>query len=306
MDFELLKKLCDVRATSGNEGPMVEFLSQWLKANQDKLKTIPQVFKGEGFRDNLIWVFGKPTTAIYAHIDSIGFTVRYDNKVVPIGGPEEKTGFVLVGSDSLGEFECNLLADSESDLLCVDLNRTIDVGTELSFRPNFKETEDQVSCCYLDNRLGVWVALQTALNLENGAICFTSYEEMGGGGAGLCAKFLFENHQVSQGLICDITWVTEGVKAGEGVALSLRDSSIPRKTYLKKILALVAESKIPFQLEVEGVGGSDGKEIHKLPYPIDWAFIGAPEQNVHSPFETVHKKDIEAMLGLYTYLMEKM
>ncbi len=303
MDFELLKSLCSVRATSGNEGPMVEFLLKWLSENEGRVKVKPKIFHGDGFQDNMIWVFGEPKAAIYAHIDSIGFTVRYDNKVVPIGGPVEKTGFQLVGSDSQGDFECNLLADDESDLLCVDYNRLIEPGTELTFKPVFNETDDSVQCCYLDNRLGVWVALQTALTLENGAICFTSYEEMGGGGAGLCAKYLYEQFGIKESLICDITWVTEGVKVGEGVAISLRDSTIPRKSFLTKILNLASESGITFQKEVEGVGGSDGKEIHRLPYPIDWIFIGAPEQNVHSPLETVHKKDIEAMVSLYTYLM---
>ena len=61
-----------------------------------------------------------------------------------------------------------------------------------------------------------------------------------------------------------------------------------------------------FQLEVESSGGSDGNEIQKSPYPINWCFIGAPEQNVHSPNEKVHKSDIQAMLELYKYLMENL
>ncbi|MGB0430822.1 MAG: aminopeptidase, partial [Bacteroidia bacterium] len=40
--------------------------------------------------------------------------------------------------------------------------------------------------------------------------------------------------------------------------------------------------------------------------PIDWCFIGAPESNVHSPLEKVHKADIESMLNLYKHLMQKL
>ena len=107
-------------------------------------------------------------------------------------------------------------------------------------------------------------------------------------------------------MISDITWVTEGVLAGKGVVISLRDSGIPRKEFVDKIIDIALKSKIPYQLEVESSGGSDGNEIQNSPYPIDWCFIGAPEQNVHSPNEKVHKNDIDAMVSLYRVLMNKL
>jgi putative aminopeptidase FrvX len=107
-------------------------------------------------------------------------------------------------------------------------------------------------------------------------------------------------------LISDITWVTEGVHAGSGVAISLRDSSLPRKSFTDRLVALAAESKVPFQLEVEGSGGSDGTELQRSPWPFDWCFIGAPELNAHTPHEQVHKNDIDAMLRLYQWLMPRL
>ena len=86
----------------------------------------------------------------------------------------------------------------------------------------------------------------------------------------------------------------------------MRDSGIPRRKYINKIVKLAKESNINFQLEVESSGGSDGNEIQKSPYPIDWCFIGAPEQNVHSPKEKVHKNDIQSMVDIYKYLMERL
>ena len=72
------------------------------------------------------------------------------------------------------------------------------------------------------------------------------------------------------------------------------------------IIEIAKNSDIPYQLEVESSGGSDGNEIQSSPYPIDWCFIGAAEQNVHSPDEKVHKKDIKAMVSLYKLLMDKL
>jgi putative aminopeptidase FrvX len=73
-----------------------------------------------------------------------------------------------------------------------------------------------------------------------------------------------------------------------------------------RILELAGKSGIPFQQEVERAGGSDGTELQKQPYPIDWCFVGAPEQHVHTPDEKVNKKDAEGMVALYRFLMEKL
>ena len=61
----------------------------------------------------------------------------------------------------------------------------------------------------MDNRLGVWNALKVAEKLENGIICFSAWEEHGGGSVGYLAKFIYEKYGVKQALISDITWVTE-------------------------------------------------------------------------------------------------
>jgi putative aminopeptidase FrvX len=93
---------------------------------------------------------------------------------------------------------------------------------------------------------------------------------------------------------------------GKGVVISIRDSGIPRRSYVNKIIELASKSGIPFQLEVEGSGGSDGQSLQRSPYPIDWCFIGAPEDFVHSPDELVSKKDIESMIALYRFLMDEL
>ena len=305
-DFSLLADLCSVRAPSGNEGPMKDFLLDYISQNSPTWKVKPQVLHGDDFQDCVILVFGNPTTAFFAHIDSIGFTVRYDNKLVSIGGPDFKTGYEVVGIDNKGPINCKLVFDPETDLLCLDSLRPIERGTELTFKPNFRQTDDYVQCCYLDNRLGVWVALKLAETLQNGVIVFSCYEEHGGGSVSFLVKYLYEKFKIKQALIADITWVTEGIHAGQGVAISLRDRSIPRRKFVNRLIELANQSGIAWQLEVEESGGSDGKEIQASPYPIDWCFIGAAEQNVHSPNELVYINDIESMLALYQYLMDKL
>jgi len=184
--------------------------------------------------------------------------------------------------------------------------RELDRGTILTFRPDFRETDEYVQSPYMDNRLGVWNALKVAEKLENGAIVFSTYEEHGGNSVGFCAKYLLENYGIRQALVSDITWITHGVKHAGGVAISMRDSGLPRRSYLNKIIALAKDSGIAFQLEVESAGGSDGSMLQKSDLPIDWCFIGAPEDNVHTPDEKVFKFDIMSMVEMYRYLMSKL
>ena len=180
------------------------------------------------------------------------------------------------------------------------------MSSTLTYQPNFIETKDYIQNCYLDDRLGILNALKVAESLENGVIVFSAWEEVGGGSVGYLGKFLSEEYNIKQALISDITWVTEGVKHGKGVAISIRDSGIPRRSYIDKIIALARQSKIDFQLEVENAGGSDGNALQKAPYPFDWCFIGAPENNVHMPNEKVHKYDFKCMHELYSYLMKNL
>ncbi|MCR9173152.1 MAG: aminopeptidase [bacterium] len=304
--MELLKQLTEIRAAASDEGAMKAFLLNYVKENASNWNVQPQVFEGRQFQDCLILVFGKPRTAIYAHMDSIGFSTGYDKELIKIGGPRLIDGIELVGSDSHGEIETELMVieSDEGKSIQYVFDREIDRGTILTFKPNFRETNEYVQSPYLDNRLGMWNALKVAETMENGAIVFGTYEEHGGNTVANCARFLMDEFGVYQALISDITWVTNGVGHGGGVAVSMRDSGLPRRSYLNRIIDLAKASGVKFQLEVESAGGSDGGVLQKSSLPIDWCFIGAAEDNVHTPDEKVFKSDIDSMVALYKYLMD--
>ncbi len=302
--MQLLRRLCSIQATSGNEAKIQEHLLNYIQTEKKNWKVKPEIIHGDLFQHCIILVFGKPRTAVYAHIDNIGFQVRYENQLVKIGGPRTISGYKLVGNDSQGNIECELKVDDENNALTYIFDRAIDRGTPLSFKPNFREDSQYVQSCYLDNRLGMYNVLKLAENLENGVIVFSCWEEHGGGSVPFIAKYLWERFELKQALISDITWVTEGVHHGKGVAVSIRDSGIPRRVYVDKIASILQQHEVPYQLEVESSGGSDGNELQKQPYPIDWCFVGAPEDLVHTPDEKVHKSDIESMLKAYRILMD--
>ncbi|MBC8081666.1 MAG: M20/M25/M40 family metallo-hydrolase [Hymenobacter sp.] len=304
--MELLHTLCRIAAPAGNEAPLTRYLLEYIGRAQSRWQVRPTVLAGDGWQDCIVLVFGVPRTAVFAHLDSIGFTVRYGRQLVRIGGPVLAAGSRLVGHDAQGEIECTLTTDEETGEPGYEFTREIERGTELTFRCDFRETATTVQSCYLDNRLGVWNALRLCETLENGIVVFSCWEEHGGGSVAYLAKYISETYGVRQALISDITWVTEGVQPGQGVAISLRDSLIPRRAYVERIRRLAEAAGIPYQLEVEGSGGSDARELQHGAQPWDWCFIGAPEDNVHSPDEIVDKRDIASMLALYQVLLREL
>ena len=76
--------------------------------------------------------------------------------------------------------------------------------------------------------------------------------------------------------------------------------------FIDKIIELAEESGIPYQLEVEALGSSDGGELQRSPVLFDWCFVGAPQLNSHTPHEKVNKTDVVAMMDLYAYLMKRL
>ena len=310
--MQLLKTLCQFPAPSGEEAGLTRFILDYVQQHSAGWRQPPLVVHDESrFQDCLLLVFGQPRTAVFAHLDSIGFTVRYGRELVPIGGPETEPGYRLVGRDSQGEIDCVLTVtkaddEDETEVLGYEFSRDIEPGTSLTFACDFRETDTTVQSCYLDNRLGVWAALRLAETLEHGIIAFSCWEEHGGGSVPYLSKFISETYGVRQALICDITWVTEGVQAGQGCVISLRDSLIPRRAYVERIRRIAVASGLAYQVEVEGTGGSDAKDLQRSDVPWDWCFVGAPEDEVHSPNELVDKRDIASMLALYRVLLAEL
>lgn len=304
-DIELLRQLCHVHAPSGSEAPLKDFLINYIKAQKSTWKHKFQIIEGEQFQDCFILKFGKPRTAIFAHMDSVGFTVRYFNQLLAIGSPDAEVGTRLVGEDSKGLIDCELEFDKENHAF-YKFGRAIDRGTTLTYKINFIETKDYIQSAYLDNRLGIFCALKVAEQLKDGLIVFTCWEEHGGGTVGYLADYIYKKWKVRHALISDITWVSDGVDHGKGVAISMRDRYLPRKSFVDKIQHIAQKFSIDHQLEVEGAGSSDGGELQRSAVAFDWCFVGAPEKHAHTPHEKVHKHDIKTMIDLYNRLMKEL
>ena len=202
--MDLLKELCQLHAPSGFEAPLKDYLLKYTRQHSKGWKAKPEIIEGEGFQDCLMLRFGKPRTAIFAHMDTVGFSVRYFNQLLPIGSPEAEVGTQLVGHDSLGQVECTLEYDKDNHAF-YKFGRAIDRGTSLTYKPNFRSTKNFIQSPYLDNRLGIYNALKVAEGLKDGVVVFSCSEEHGGGTVGYLAHYIYQAWGVRQALISDVT-----------------------------------------------------------------------------------------------------
>lgn len=300
--MELLASLCRIAGTSGDESRVLRFLIDYFTNNKNQFRQPPNLYYGPGYQDNLLVIFGKPRIGFFAHMDTVGYMVRYDNHVVPIGGPDGKTGDILVFDNQGKEGLCRLICDEAADLLLVDYPQILPPGTLLTYKDDFHIEKCWIKSPYLDNRLGIWACLSIASEVENVAFGFTTYEEHGGGGAGILARKLFLEYGLDKVIVTDVTWSTNGVFPGMGPVVSLRDSRIPRRKFVNQILKVLEDNQLSFQLEVESTGGSDGREIQHLPYPIDWCFVGPPSEHPHSSIEWVKPEDAHQFVHMLKLL----
>lgn len=241
--MKLLFDLLNKRSVSGDEAEISAFIVNYVTKRSLGWKVQPVIFSGEEFHDCVLLKFGIPKTAVFAHLDTIGFMTRYQNQLVAVGGPEIIAGTKLVGKDNKGEISCKVLGDEDS---CFhDFPRGIEAGTRLSFEQTIRLDDEYIQAAYLDNRLGIYNALKLCETIDNGWVIFSTYEEHGGGSMPFLLKFIQENAPIRQALISDITWITEGVQHHNGVVISIRDKFIPRRVFMDKIIDL-AEKKVEF------------------------------------------------------------
>ncbi len=174
----LLRSLCEVQSPSGSEAQMKAFIIEYVRQNSSSWRVNPQIIHGDAFQDCLMLIFGKPKIAAFAHMDTTGFTVRYQDQLIPIGGPEVADGEVLIGSDGFGEVECKLVLDAKHQVR-YQFGRAIQSGTSLVFKSKFSEDQNTYTSPYLDNRIGIANLLKIAEDLEHGSWYFPVGKNMG-------------------------------------------------------------------------------------------------------------------------------
>lgn len=301
--MEKLLALLKIPGPSGDEGAIADWLYQ-------ELGQLPGVALHR-LGDNLIALRGAPRTAVFAHTDTTGFTLGYRRQLIPIGAPAPEDKDELLCADGLrGRLRTTTGASGHAQLRRVRNAEGAKVkpapGARWVYARQPKIKGGFVTGPYLDNRAGVWAALEMLSRCDNAAAAFTTGEERHGHGARICAEWLYRQRGVSQAIIADLTWHSSDTPCGKGPAISLRDAYSPRQVFLDRVLHHAAASGIAHQREIQSAGSSDGGHILRSSVPMDWVFVGAPEKNPHTSRERAAIADLEAMVDLLEELMRRL
>jgi putative aminopeptidase FrvX len=307
LNSNLLTDLLAIDSPSGDESVMTDYLIDWILTNSNiELEVDPDAAGDQvvRLRNSLVVVKGdQPLVGIIAHIDTTGFTVGHDGILIPIGSPDAAPAdLVRVIGDPNGS--AGLLVDAGDGRWSVS-DLEVSPGDRLVYAAKPIEDAGFIRSPYLDNRAGIWAALQALQACDRIAVAFTTGEETSTSGAITCARYLYDKLDITRAIIADITWDTEHVHCGAGVAISRRDRYVPSQDYVDQMIGMAAESGIPYQIEIESDGGSDGAGIERSGCPIDWAFIGAPEKRPHSATEEVCLADLDAMAKMLGHLVDR-
>ena len=174
-----IKRLTSFPSCSGNEKSLAEWLKKEISPYADKVY-IDNV-------GNLIAIRGNPKTALFCHIDKVGYMVSQikgkNVYAVPLAKGKalpgkNKWNVLIHGSKMIcGKiFELN----KSTHKLALEINsdaNSISVGDYITLQPNFSLDGNIIKSQGLDNKLGLFAGIEILKNCKNLLLVGTVKEE---------------------------------------------------------------------------------------------------------------------------------
>jgi len=338
MNTKLLKEICGIAGAPGHEQRVRELVLKNVKPHVDEISidnmgNITTIRKG---RKN-------KKVMVAAHMDEIGFMVSHIDengflRFVPLGGFDPKTltaqRVIVHGKKDLigvmGSKPIHMMTAAEREKVVPltdyfidmgmpkkEVDKYISVGNPVTRERQLIEMGNCVNCKSLDNRLSVFILLETLKVLKNPAYdvygVFTVQEEVGIRGASVSALKI----QPDFGLGLDITiaYDVPGAKAhekvtelGKGTAIKVMDSSVICDYRMVDFMKKTADKhKIKWQPEILPAGGTDTAGIQRM--TAGGAISGCisiPTRHVHQVIEMADKSDIRGSIDLLKNCLQDM
>jgi endoglucanase len=286
---------------------------------------------------------GGPRVMLAAHVDEIGFVVKYidDNgfiRLQGIGGWDVRnlisqrvmvyteSGEALRGCLQLAAKPIHLIEPGDikppkMEEVFVDLGLPADVvkskvrvGDMVNLDRTFESTETAVISKSLDDRLLVYVmieALRTMGTSKAEIVAVASTQEEVGLRGARSAAFDVQP-DIAIGL--DVTLAVDipgapvesaVTRLGKGAAIKISDSSHIANHKLNRHLREIADLYgIPYQNEVLPAGGQDGGAMQQARGGAAATAISVPTRYIHTPNEMASKADIDACIQLLARFLE--
>ncbi len=326
INVELLKKICEIPGAPGFEQPIRALVLEELKSITDDVEVDPMgnvIAVKKGTSDKRIMCA--------AHMDEIGFIVTHIDeegfiRFHTLGGFDPKTltaqRVIIHGKEPvigvMGSKPIHLMTqeDRNKPLRTEDffidtgrpyeeISKLITVGDSVTRERKLIEMGNCVNCKSIDNRVSVFILLETLRALKTKKISgdfyavFSVQEEVGLRGATAAASYI--NPDFGLGLDTTIAYDVPGSKAheqitglGKGVAIKIMDSSVISDQRMVKYLKQTAnKNKIKWQPEILTRGGTDTAPIQRSGRGGSIAgALSIPTRHIHQVIEMAHKEDI--------------
>lgn len=332
MNTKLLAEICKTPGAPGFEQKVRELVIKEIKGLCDEveLDNMGNVYAiKRGLSDKRVMVG--------AHMDEIGFIVTHvDDKGFirfhTLGGFDPKTltaqRVIIHGKkDVIGVMaskpihvmtpeERNKIAKTKDYFIDTGLSKEevdelIEIGNPITREREFIEMGNCVNSKSLDNRLAVFILIETLRHLKDKEIphdlyaVFTVQEEVGIRGAN--AASLKINPDFGFGLDTTIAFDLPGAsehekitRLGEGTAIKVMDAGTicdyRMVAYMKEI---ANKNKIKWQPEILTAGGTDTSGIQRMTQGGSIAgAVSIPTRHLHQVIEMANKDDIQASIDL--------
>lgn len=341
INIELLKQICELPGAPGFEKKIRDFVVMKARdlvdeINVDNLGNVVAVKKGVRNPDN-------KRVMVAAHMDEIGFIVTHIDengflRFHPLGGFDPKTltaqRVIIHGKKDLigvmGSKPIHVMTAEEKTKLpkltdyFIDLGmnkseveKWVQVGDPITRERALIEMGDCVNCKSIDNRIAVFILLETLRELKSPAYdvyaAFTVQEEVGLRGAQVSAHQINPDFGIALDttIAFDLPGASEHEKItelGKGTAIKIMDASAicdyRMVAFMKKV---ASDNNIPFQTEILTAGGTDTASVQRM--GKNGAIAGAisiPTRHLHQVIEMAHKSDVAASIKLLKACLEDM
>ncbi|MEL7021552.1 MAG: M42 family metallopeptidase [Bacteroidota bacterium] len=332
INFDLLARICKTPGAPGFEQRIRALVQQELQGlvdevSVDAMGNVVAIKRGKERKRAMVAAHMDEIGFIVTHIDDDGF-LRFHT----LGGFDPKTltsqRVIIHGQkDVIGAIGCkpiHLMKPEErtkaypikdyfidTGLPAEEVKKLIAIGDPITRERELIEMGSCVNGKSLDNRVSVYILLETLRELKDEEVpydiyaVFTVQEEVGLRGAISAAGHI--NPDFGFGLDVTIAFDVPGAHSheavthlGKGTAIKIMDGMTICDYRMVRYLKKTAQSHdIKWQPEVLTAGGTDTAGIQR--YGKDGSIAGAisiPLRNMHQTIETVHKSDIRATIDL--------
>lgn len=339
INIKLLKKICEAPGVPGYESRIRNLVIKEVEplvdsVDIDNMGNVIAYKKG---------VSGNKKAMVAAHMDEIGFIVTHvdDNGFVrftTLGGFDPKTltaqRVIIHGRKDvmgvMGTKPVHVMSAEEKTkmpkiqdfyidmgMAKEDVEKLVRVGDPITRERELIEMGDCVNCKSIDNRVSVFVLIETLRTLKRCPYdiygVFTVQEEVGIRGANVAAHTI--DPDFGFGLDTTIAYDLPGAQPhekvtslGKGAAIKIMDAmticDYRMVDYMKKT---ADQYGIQWQPELLTAGGTDTAGIQRMGKrgAISGA-VSIPTRHLHQVIEMAHKKDIEGSIHLLKACLESL